>query len=82
MGKLMNLPAGQGGRLPHWLFAALVVAICLPFALVTVPPLLDMPGHMAASAIEAAPANSSLWRFYSWHWALIRTWAERCCCIC
>jgi uncharacterized membrane protein len=38
----------------------IVLLVCLPFALVEVPPLIDVPGHMGAAAIEAArPGQSS-----------------------
>lgn len=45
-----------------------VVLMCLPFALVTIPPLVDLPGHMGAAAIEAAGPGSPLARHFGWHW--------------
>ena len=60
-------------RLP-WLrapgIAALVALLCLPFLLVEVPPLIDMPGHMGAAAIEAAKPGSPLHDYYGWNWTL------------
>lgn len=49
--------------------AAVALLMCLPFALVEIPPLVDMPGHIGAVAIEAAPVDSPLWRSFRWEWA-------------
>ncbi|WP_225207485.1 hypothetical protein [Novosphingobium huizhouense] len=61
----------RAGTLP-WLsgpgIVLLVLAICLPFALVEVPPLIDVPGHMGAAAIEAAGPDSPLEKYFSWKW--------------
>ena len=51
-----------------WLLAA-VLALCLPYLLVTVPPLIDLPGHLGAAAIEAAAPGSALHRYWHWEWA-------------
>ena len=51
-----------------WLFAAIAV-LCLPYLLVTVPPLIDLPGHLGAAAIEAAAPGSPLHRYWDWQWA-------------
>ena len=48
--------------------ALAVLLICLPFVLVEVPPLIDIPGHMGAAAIEAAGPNSPLEKYFSWKW--------------
>jgi hypothetical protein len=45
-----------------------VVLVCLPFALVEVPPLIDVPGHMGAAAIEAARPGNPLLKYFSWKW--------------
>ena len=47
----------------------LIVALILaPFLLVEVPPLIDIPGHMGAAAIEAAGPTSPLEKYFSWKW--------------
>lgn len=51
-----------------WLLAAVLV-LCLPYLLVTVPPLIDLPGHLGAAAIEAAGPDSPLHRYWDWQWA-------------
>ncbi len=45
-----------------------VVLMCLPFVLVEVPPLIDIPGHMGAAAIEAAGPESPLEKYFSYKW--------------
>ncbi len=45
-----------------------VLLVCLPFALVEVPPLIDLPGHMGAAAIEAAGPGNPLLQYFSWKW--------------
>jgi len=42
--------------------------ICFPFMLVDVPPLVDVPGHMGAAAIEAAGPDSPLGKYLGWKW--------------
>jgi hypothetical protein len=51
-----------------WVIAAICV-LCLPYLLVTVPPLIDLPGHLGAAAIEAAAPGSALARYWTWQWA-------------
>jgi hypothetical protein len=48
--------------------ALFILAICLPYILVEIPPLIDMPGHMGAAAIEAAHPESPLKEYFSWSW--------------
>lgn len=48
--------------------ALAVLLVCLPFALVEVPPLVDLPGHMGAAAIEAAGPGNPLEKYFSWKW--------------
>ncbi len=48
--------------------AVIVTLVCLPFVLVEVPPLIDIPGHMGAAAIEAAGPNSPLEKYFAWKW--------------
>lgn len=70
----LGLHAGAGapvGTLP-WLsapaIALAVLMVCLPFALVEVPPLIDVPGHMGAAAIEAAGPGNPLEKYFAWKW--------------
>jgi hypothetical protein len=61
----------RGAALP-WLSApgilVGVLLVCLPFALVEVPPLIDVPGHRGAAAIEAAGPGNPLLKYFSWKW--------------
>lgn len=50
---------------------AILATICLPFALVDIPPLVDVPGHIGGAAIAAAPPGSPLHAFYSWDWQAV-----------
>lgn len=45
-----------------------VLLVCLPYLLVEVPPLIDVPGHMGAAAIEAAGPGNPLEKYFSWKW--------------
>ena len=45
-----------------------VLALCAPFLLVEIPPLIDMPGHMGAQAIEQASPDSPLSWYFTWNW--------------
>jgi hypothetical protein len=52
--------------------AALALLCALPLLWPTIPPLVDLPGHMAAYKVELDLARSpDLQRYYSLHWALI-----------
>lgn len=70
----LDVPA-IGARRPAlpWLTRGaivLIVALILaPFLLVEVPPLIDIPGHMGAAAIEAAGPTSPLEKYFSWKWS-------------
>ncbi|MFM2370924.1 MAG: hypothetical protein RIS85_646 [Pseudomonadota bacterium] len=61
----------RAGALP-WLsgpgILIAVLLVCLPFALVEVPPLIDVPGHMGAAAIEAAGPGDPLEKYFTWKW--------------
>ena len=63
----------EEGQLP-WLtplsMAVTVLLLCSPLLWVSIPPLVDVPGHTAAAGIEAAAPNGPPRTFYSWHWAL------------
>jgi hypothetical protein len=57
--------ACRGSRRPRSLG---ILLICFPFFLVDVPPLIDVPGHMGAAAIEAAGPDSPLGKYLGWKW--------------
>ncbi|HTI31126.1 MAG TPA: hypothetical protein VL405_03270 [Sphingomonas sp.] len=64
-------------RHTHWwetrgFAAALVLISMLPLLWPTVPPLVDLPGHMGRYQVElAGGANPALAQFYTFRWALI-----------
>ncbi len=66
------LTAGPASHLP-WLKAPVIalfaILTCLPFALVALPPLIDLPGHIAAASIENAAPTSSIKHYFEWRWA-------------
>ena len=56
----------------RWGVAALALLAALPLIWPTVPPLVDLPGHMGRFRVELEIAHSPvLQHFYSFHWALI-----------
>jgi hypothetical protein len=61
----------SGYRLPSVLPFLLVAAMTIPLLLPAIPPLTDLPGHMARYHIERALGGSAnLQRFYDYHWIL------------
>ncbi|WP_338466953.1 hypothetical protein RXV95_15685 [Novosphingobium sp. ZN18A2] len=48
--------------------AIITLLVCLPFVLVEVPPLVDLPGHMGAAAIESASPDSPLSQYWGFRW--------------
>jgi hypothetical protein len=77
---LFSARAGEGSAMSEgrawWqhpaVLAALVLAAAIPLLVPAVPPLIDLPGHMARYHIELNLASSpDLQRFYDFHWALI-----------
>lgn len=56
-----------------WWGAGAIVLLCaLPLLWPTIPPLVDLPGHMAAYRVELDLAHSpDLQRYYTLHWAVI-----------
>lgn len=49
-----------------------VLLVALPFLVPTVPPLMDLPGHMASYKISLDGSSSpTLSRYYSYNWALV-----------
>jgi hypothetical protein len=67
---------GEGAP-PHrwqtWWGAGAIALLCaLPLLWPTIPPLVDLPGHMAAYKVELDLAHSpDLQRYYTLHWAVI-----------
>jgi hypothetical protein len=66
----------EGGALRWWQTwwgAGAIALLCaLPLLWPAVPPLVDLPGHMAAYRVELDLAHSpDLQRYYTLHWALI-----------
>jgi hypothetical protein len=53
-------------RRSHLILPCLLV----PFLFVTIPPMVDGPGHIAAAAIELASPDSALAHYYTWQWSL------------
>jgi len=54
------------------LLALLVLGTAIPLLLPPIPPLLDLPGHIARYHVELALSDSpTLQRFYDFHWGLI-----------
>jgi len=71
----MNHPASRPSR-DYWqhplLIAAVVLAAAVPLLLPAVPPITDLPGHMARYHIEMnLDRSADLHRYYGFHWALI-----------
>ncbi|CAN5206943.1 hypothetical protein BH09PSE3_BH09PSE3_02250 [soil metagenome] len=65
---------GQG-KLHWWERRVTVVALALvamiPLLWPTIPPLVDLPGHMGRFRVELDGDGSTLRQFYNFHWALI-----------
>ena len=51
--------------------AAMIVAAMVPLLWPVIPPLVDLPGHMGRYAVEIAPADSPLHRWFHFEWAMI-----------
>ncbi len=50
---------------------AMMIAAAVPLLWPTVPPLVDLPGHMGRYAIQLAPASSPLHQWFHFEWAVI-----------
>lgn len=56
----------------RWPLALLIaLAFALPFLFVSIPPLIDVPGHIGRMAIAAAPAGGPLDAYFSFRWLLV-----------
>jgi len=51
----------------HWILLLSLLSI-LPFLFVRVPPLVDVPGHIGRFAVQLAPADSILHRYFVFTW--------------
>ncbi len=49
----------------------LCAAMAVPFLFATIPPLIDLPGHMGASAVEAYADDPAFARLLAFHWRLV-----------
>ena len=50
---------------------AMIFIAAIPLLLPTIPPLVDLPGHMGRYAIQMAPPSSELHRWFEFKWAVI-----------
>ncbi|WP_152569547.1 MULTISPECIES: hypothetical protein [Sphingomonas] len=56
----------------RWLAAVMVLLTALPFVIPRIPPLVDLPAHMARYRVALDLANSpELQRYFGYHWRLI-----------
>ncbi|QIK78520.1 hypothetical protein G7077_06015 [Sphingomonas piscis] len=56
----------------RWFVALLVLLSAVPLLYPTVPPLVDLPGHMGRYRVQLDVDSSPwLWRYYGFHWAPI-----------
>ena len=54
-----------------WFAAAIASLVILPFLVVTIPPLTDVPGHMGSSAIAAYANDPVFTRLMGFHWRVV-----------
>jgi hypothetical protein len=56
----------------RWVLAALCLAVAIPIAVTSFPPLVDLYGHLGRYHIQAEIAdNPVIQRYWSFHWALV-----------
>jgi hypothetical protein len=56
----------------RWFWAVALAVVALPYMFVSIPPLMDLPGHMARfHIIQNLESSADLQRYYSFDWALI-----------
>ncbi len=72
---LADLTVGdtQAGWWNDWRFvAAIILAMAIPLLLPTIPPLVDLPGHMGRYEVQLnIDSSAALQSFYSFQWQLI-----------
>lgn len=61
-------PFPKAGMLRWRWIVALSLLSALPFLFVRVPPLTDVPGHIGRFAVQLAPADSVLHRYFAFTW--------------
>lgn len=65
-----TLAPARGWWSSPWLIALLILASALPLVAPALPPLLDLPGHLARYRVQLGLADSPfLQRYYGFHWA-------------
>lgn len=71
-GKNLTAAADRPWWEQRWFVALLVLAAAVPLLYPTVPPLVDLPGHMGRYRVQLDVDTSPwLWRYYGFHWAPI-----------
>lgn len=66
---MQTFPTPQTVRVLQWRWiVAIALASALPFLFVRIPPLVDVPGHIGRFAVQLAPADSVLHRYFSFTW--------------
>ena len=55
----------------RWFLVLVVAASTIPLLWPTVPPLVDLPGHMGRYAVQLDPQSPALSHWYAFHWQLI-----------
>ncbi|WP_010545121.1 hypothetical protein [Sphingomonas elodea] len=66
---MKTFPPSQAPRVLQWRWIAVLALVsALPFLFVPVPPLVDVPGHIGRFAVQMAPADSVLHRYFSFDW--------------
>jgi hypothetical protein len=62
-------PSEQAAGALRWRWiVALALLSVLPFLFVRIPPLTDVPGHIGRFAVQLAPADSGLHRYFDFVW--------------
>lgn len=72
---MVNKGSTMNGPREWWerpgVLALFVLVSIIPLLWPTVPPLVDLPGHMGRYAVELDPQSPILSQWYSFHWTLI-----------
>ncbi len=66
---MQTFPSSRAARVLQWRWiVALALVSALPFLFVAVPPLVDVPGHIGRFAVQLAPADSPVHRYFAFAW--------------